>query len=1752
MTESKIYSAKNVFEGLKKTFHQYLEAQYHIWDEDLITERRRLLEEAGVCFQEPLLEATPSYTIGKSYNHLHIPQAARDILTLASSRPNVGIYPEPYHHQAEALECFLGNNEEIIVATGTGSGKTESFLMPILGTLAVEAEQRQMSWQSPGCRALLLYPMNALVNDQLSRLRRLLGDKEIANALKGGRDRLATFGMYTSRTPYPGESSIEKDQKRIGTLLERFYHGLSSENRLLLEKEGKWPAKDIERYIESSFQTGPEDSEMFSRQEIQMVCPDLLVTNYSMLEYMLLRPIESSIFEQTARWLAADKENFFIVVLDEAHMYRGAGGAEVAYLLRRLHSRLGVGRDRIRYILTSASLGSTPEARELIKKFSSDLTGLGQSVRNFRLITGEIDRKIGERPATFAEASALAKYDFTTLHRIYEDLASAEKELRSLFTSLGKNFPEGGSDEPVLRQCVYDFLLNFGPSAYTANLLTKEPQTLNVIAPNIFPNIDNPEHSLESLLALMSFARESKKQRVYAPIRSHLFFRGLPGLFACVNPKCSERLEKNKQTLLGRLYSTPQLHCKCGARVYELLTHRDCGAAFIRGYLTNQDSDFLWHEPSTGLFPNSKGGVLESHFLVEVDRRSRQAYGKSEGTITWLHIQTGRLVAHRPTTKDTDAFLPLLRPDKAVLEGSQLILSFNKECPVCVRSWQGTSKIMDLMTKGEAPFAHLVRQSVALQPSSQLANSQSPNGGRKALLFSDGRQKAARLARDIPREIEQDVFRQVLLCAANKLNSMNREAVVNNRIYIAFLDVLSKTNLQLFDSEDRYILQEEVKKYCDWYDKDIESAFDEGFDPRTPPRFFVSLLRQLGSSFYSINALTLGYLQPSRITLKKITDSYKSLEKDIVHKLSIIWIQNFVNRFAFDPALGSGIRLQAAGYPITTGLNSKDGLSRRQHEFLTQQIGGTDALAAIFADSLCKAGTNGDLFLAPERIKIEVGIDKTWYQCKACTTVSPVEWWGHCPNCFSTEVVAVLPGKTSYLRARKDLWRDPVVEALNGNESPLNLTVEEHTAQLSYRDLEEVNSTTEEYERRFRDILVKPDDISIDVLSCTTTMEVGIDIGSLVAVGMRNVPPQRQNYQQRAGRAGRRGSAISTVLTYAQNSPHDSHYFQNPNLIISSQPTLPVVDTKNPNIIERHICAQLIQVYFQSKGVTSTSQNIFTLLGETWEFYTGRGEYSLNSFKNWIRNSNQINDCYQMIRGWLPDDFTRDPSIVAEDFLAALEKKRPNSSEELAQADKNLIEFLFSRGFLPSYAFPRDLCTLQIEARKGREVKLIQKPQQALNIALSEYAPGRLVVVDKKTYRVGTVTANSPKTEIDRAERLFIGRRIYVHCNTCLFTAGFVEDFQEGKQCPLCKIDTLSAKTVIQPEVVYPDGGREIDEYDDEQVYTQATGAQLPFLEEESQLDWRSFGAYGNFVFKRNQSLVMVNKGDEINNSDDGFWVCSRCGKASLEEESPGNHRRDYLIELRHGNPPPALTCNGEFQRVYLGYTFTSDILLLRIPIIKSFRFDPCDRRLRQPLADAFQSLSEALVLGIGRVLDIDIREINAGYRFIKLEDNYFADIFMYDTLSGGAGYATMAGEVFPQVFAEVESLLDKCVCSSSCDKCLRHYGNRIHHVSLNRFLAFDLVKFIKDGQIPAELDLIRQREELKPLAQMLSLAGWGTSNDGKVPIKASRAGQSIELWSYPSLIDPKAMGLKESANVRAFSPYELSKDLPGVFAEIA
>ncbi|MGH3282181.1 MAG: DEAD/DEAH box helicase, partial [Trebonia sp.] len=297
---------------LSLTYRRYLRSLLPVRDPELARALRDAIDGSPMLTKGPVLEATPPYQTGASLRDL----IAGGILPGGFARlggPALPLGRPLYAHQEQAIrKAAAGRN--LVVATGTGSGKTESFLLPILSELV---RQRDAGALGPGVRALLLYPMNALANDQVRRLRQVLAHAPDI-----------TFGRYTGETPErPAEGA---------SLFEALNPG---ETRL--------------------------ENELLSRAEMRKTPPHLLLTNYAMLEYLLLRPADMDLFE------GEHGGHWRFVVLDEAHVYDGAKAEEVGMLLRRLKhktfhdERLRLTVDRPaspQVIATSATVGDSPEA----------------------------------------------------------------------------------------------------------------------------------------------------------------------------------------------------------------------------------------------------------------------------------------------------------------------------------------------------------------------------------------------------------------------------------------------------------------------------------------------------------------------------------------------------------------------------------------------------------------------------------------------------------------------------------------------------------------------------------------------------------------------------------------------------------------------------------------------------------------------------------------------------------------------------------------------------------------------------------------------------------------------------------------------------------------------------------------------------------------------------------------------------------------------------------------------------------------------------------------------------------------------------------------------------------------------------------------------------------------------------------------------------------------------------------------------
>ena len=604
---------------------RYIEAQYPIRHASLVAERHALLEMTKVISQEPFIESTPGYTPGPPYSKLALsPPIVMALEELA--KDNAAIPSRLYKHQAEALEAFISRDHDLVVVTGTGSGKTETFLLPILIRSLEEARLRPQTSHMPAMRALILYPMNALVNDQLTRLRALFGSPRLTSWLRQhfGTRRPVRFGMYTSRTPYPGMMSTDKNTRQLLPLLD-YYLKLEREQPEQvheLKRRGRWPELDM-KSLQAAVQAGAisvgvNDYELFTRHQMQLQCPDILITNYSMLEYMLMRPIERAIFQQTADWLKQDISNTLLIVLDEAHLYSGVTGAEIALLLRRLQARLGIDRERVRYILTSASLDTGEEGQRSILEFATTLVGTRTSQGSgFAIIQGqriEVPSSASLTCTPEQEATALASFDLHAFTNRALDQATGREAIAALAEKLGwlatlsyDNLPRYlGQKLPRLQAFRQLWKLTSG-----------QAQAFQHIAQHLFPTLDDRAqgHATSALLVLSSAAM-TEDDRPLLPVRAHLMFRGLPPVYACINPRCSaRRVTNNDPGEIGALWLSPRLHCTCGARVYEIYAHRNCGAIFLRVFAPAEPADFYWHEAGDLMHPG-EGGNKETLLLI--------------------------------------------------------------------------------------------------------------------------------------------------------------------------------------------------------------------------------------------------------------------------------------------------------------------------------------------------------------------------------------------------------------------------------------------------------------------------------------------------------------------------------------------------------------------------------------------------------------------------------------------------------------------------------------------------------------------------------------------------------------------------------------------------------------------------------------------------------------------------------------------------------------------------------------------------------------------------------------------------------------------------------------------------------------------------------------------------------------------------------------------------------------------------------
>ena len=670
------------FYSIRDNFIRYVRTAFCIQNEKIDNERTGILldpsSDSPALYRIPWIEPVPRYktesTIFGELKWDHVAAAAKRWgLPLPSSFTEkaftnfkelvcCGLFPASrplYAHQFEMMVRAICG-ESLVITAGTGSGKTESFLLPIFARLVMESVSS--TWQAPivdhgqplemahrddwwtdtpgaktwrkackdrgnkyvrsqrvsqrfgepseraAVRALILYPMNALVEDQMSRLRKALDSGAYSSSgarqwqeNNMGKGQRIYFGKYNGDTPVAGHE--KRGDGSIDT--ERI-------NDLRKELENAQETFDIARGHDKQENKGQEDvrfffpsidgSEMRSRWDMHSASPDILVTNFSMLSIMLMRDADKSIFSQTKKWLEGDPwrtgrsgepAHIFHLVIDELHLYRGTAGTEVAYLIRLLLNRIGLepNSSQLRVLASSASLtASDSKSVRFIKEFfGRDDVGI---------ISGHVNPAV--RPKGFLEPQPFrdlaAKWCCESASgKKGSDLDSALfKEYTAVANALGGMAVKGGGRDKLMHVLTED---NHGPQIANRLLFAlQDGDQLRAFDMEEFGcrvfGIDHralPKdevlEAVRGLLIARGLLENSSKHPDNLPsFRLHWFFRNLEGLWASPDPGDVDVAHRGGERNIGRLYPNNRaLITPAGNRVLELLYCEQCGDVFLGG-----------------------------------------------------------------------------------------------------------------------------------------------------------------------------------------------------------------------------------------------------------------------------------------------------------------------------------------------------------------------------------------------------------------------------------------------------------------------------------------------------------------------------------------------------------------------------------------------------------------------------------------------------------------------------------------------------------------------------------------------------------------------------------------------------------------------------------------------------------------------------------------------------------------------------------------------------------------------------------------------------------------------------------------------------------------------------------------------------------------------------------------------------------------------------------------------------------------
>jgi Lhr-like helicase len=1874
------------FQRIKDFFISYVETSFRIADPATQDDRRSLLLTPNALATDPFIEPVLRYE--SSSRALEQLLHDENILGPISHDGRVafielalsGLFDgtespgsllrrrssyNPYLHQEQMLRRGIRPGRPGIVTSGTGSGKTESFMLPVFAQIANEAVKwpaphadylssrwwrdtsryvRRRAFEAPerpaAVRAIILYPMNALVEDQMVRLRKAL-DSDMAQDVMDVRFRgnRIFFGQYTSATPvtgffrHPRRFADLNEQKRQRRRMRKLREAMrkmearqaaarahdAEASRAARERNETIP--DATRFIFPSIDGG----EMVSRWDMQAAPPDILVTNASMLGAMLSREVEEDIFEKTRLWLENDPNAYFFLIFDELHLVRGSAGTEIGYLVKSLLERLGLDdtdrMHKLRVLASSASLPLEGERGLQSVTYLRDLFapyGTSQTAGDAGTVAAEFWRDCVITGLPVVPERSGGRLPAAPFRQLLEScdpqgrgfIASTDRKARldAAIQSVGRALGVDTDRSQRLVASVAERAAEVLVSACRADGVVRATSVAD-IASRAFLDGEGDAHATRGLLLARALPDcpgiDAKVAEGTPSFRFHGFVRNIEGLFGSVVLN-GDKIEFRDLTIeRGTSHGPPDDGRRRGRRLFELLYCEACGELLLggqRGAPTGTQNAFEMLPSAADLeaLPEKGGSeyydkMLLEQFVVFWPRREQPELSERNYD-SWdaaaLDPDTGVVrIGERVPAGHIGGYVyyqtdDAIRDARGNLIGRRMAQPFC--CPKCgtdysarPRSSRSRSPVRAFRT-GVSKASQIVATEIFELLHANLAKP-------KSIVFSDSRQDAANQALEIERLHLRDLRREILVSAAREIiEEAERNYVPQEKRDRISAELAQKKNwpeLQrrsaewgaMDNNQNIDVVRRKVR---------LDSLLQFGSDENAVSRVTAELVQlgvhpfdEMGHKRFNDRPWWEAFVRDGRairfapqlthadrtaLALEIVQNQYELVE-DVIFSNTFFALEE--TGLAY-PSLGRGnnpgleemdawLRVFAGAYRVEDN-KYFDPQAARQWT-TAAEVPQTNRVRR-FSRAVFGPQADTELTSTLDRLRSEYGHHGGIIKVGGLylRVARPADPFWRCPSCGR---VHMHRGVGCCTRCYQRLDDDPTgaVENLWDANFLGRRIVRSHDERVPRFRVrcEELTGQTDDFAdrlRRFKDIF--PEQRSeigrlaseIDMLSVTTTMEVGIDIGSLQSLYQANMPPQRFNYQQRVGRAGRRGQAFSFVITFCRGRSHDAYYFRHPESITGDPPPAPFLAIEHTPIplrllrkvwlraafaLLRHECVDRGEPY---PGDDLVPPDVHGEYVPTDFFYAADSLWPPRLLSALQRTTA------------LRDKFIAASMISAEQANAVRNRADPTDLHDaimrlLPQAPRNrmgLAQFLAERGLLPMYGMPtrvRDLYLGLVRDSDGPQAEYFWSSiDRDLEMAIFEFAPGSILVKDKRKHLAIGFTGplldpesrgNTNVIDLGAPVAAWFGDVAYVaRCPTCGAAKHEPDRPSQALVCDDCgsEMGPNLFQQYLTPSAFRTEF-REDHEMDD--VGQMALRTVATVLRQGTPSDYE-----GIRVHRGAGAMVLhLNDGIEDEQGDSSFFnvdlvsdnrAFTRRRTTSLPEQAIDSAIVQHLPpdprwRVEQANVGPfGLVSRKETDAIYLEIMDFDRRLALDLVARRGEMFQVSARA-------AAISATHLVVQKAALELDVDPDEFEA------LEPRLRAGrpvLQIADTLINGSGLCRRLGESrsdrLPEILHLAEEIIDdrsawplrdfltakhRDACATSCYQCVQQFQNRRYHSLLDWRLGLAYLRAMLrrdfscglDGEFDAYPELLGWREHAQALSEAVAAMRPGSLELGVV-----------------------------------------------------